>query len=582
MALKAVSVMVLYLLSTCAAKQNCSEIQCKLLPVDEDVASEFQAIKNSKNGVRMIYMNLLIGNDSYDPLELQDEFLSDRWVWAATISELMLSLSYDYDHDILSLGLLKRQVRRMDVQLRDEPSGCLAGLNSSCQNIVVGQALLGNVTSDGSSKHVSEDVVCVAEIDTSFNFFDNFFDGDVEFRCCKGVSQSKLPKCELSVEKSNWFMAFYAVLNVLTIFVGVYSPAFLFLVPDYIFDVRKECKKEEQQEQEEEEEKQRQRKKMESEMQQTGFAYEPIPSSQEMHDAIEEEGLDVTYDSTEEWVMLSLKPPATPTETNNTNANEPNANEPMVNDSNQSNDPNSNESSSKKPNAVTSETMNNEDAKEKDVEEKGKLNELPLHEISVRPPATPTEANNTSANEPNASEPIVNEPNQSNDPNSNESNSKKPNAVMSETMNNEDAKDKDEEEKRKVNELPLDDGSPFNVSTLLYTCKSAEVFRDHSTKLSFNIKLAFLWFCVCPVFFYIELALGYTLKDEFFDEIAKKDKAFLVGGFFSLFDMTDLNNLVILIISYFVIPLLVILILRPKDLNEKRKDGSLYSTQLQA
>ncbi len=129
-------------------------------------------------------MKLKIGNDSYHPLELQNEFLPYRWVWAATIDELTLSLSYDYD--ILSLDLLNRQVRHMDVQLEDETSGCLAGLNSSCQNIVVAQALFGNVTlKDSSGTHVSEDVVCVAEIDTSFNFFDNFFDGDVEFRCCK-------------------------------------------------------------------------------------------------------------------------------------------------------------------------------------------------------------------------------------------------------------------------------------------------------------------------------------------------------------------------------------------------------------
>ena len=117
----------------------------------------------------------------------------------------------------------------------------------------------------------------------------------------------------------------------------------------------------------------------------------------------------------------------------------------------------------------------------------------------------------------------------------------------------------------------MDDGSPFNISTLLYTCKSAEVFRGYSTKLSFNTKLAFLWFCVIPVFFYTELALGYTLKDEYFHEIAKKDTAFLVGGLFSFFNMTDYHNSIILIISYFVIPFIIILTLRPKDLNEERE-----------
>ncbi|XP_078350804.1 uncharacterized protein LOC144635589 [Oculina patagonica] len=492
MALKAVLVMVIYLLASCAAKQNCSEIQCKLLPVKEDIASEFLSLKNSKNGVRMIYLKLKIGNESYHPLELQNEFLPDRWVWAATIDELMLSLSYDYD--ILSLGLLKRQVRQMDMQLEDEPSGCLAALNSSCQNIVV------------------------------------VFDGDVEFRCCKRVKQGRLPKCELSVQRSNWFKAFYVVLNVLTVFMGIYSPALFFLLPDYIFDVRKECAKEQQQE--EEEEKQRQKEEMEiieRRLRQNG--YQHLPSSQELQDTEESSNA-----NDGERVMLSrLKRPATLTEANNSNANDPNANEPNSVDPN-SNEPNANEQSSMVAN----------------------LND---------PNSNEPNSNDPDSNQPNSSDPNSNEPN-SVDPNLNEwSNTNEPNSngpVTSTTTKKED------EEKRKVDEFPLDDGSPFNISTLIYTCKSAEVFRDYSTKLSFNIKLAFLWFCVIPVFFYTELALGYTLKDEFLDEIARKDAAILVGGLFFIFDMTELTNRVILVVSYVVIPFIIILILRPKDLNEER------------
>ncbi|KAL9954505.1 hypothetical protein ACROYT_G042054 [Oculina patagonica] len=449
MALKAVLVMVIYLLASCAAKQNCSEIQCKLLPVKEDIASEFLSLKNSKNGVRMIYLKLKIGNESYHPLELQNEFLPDRWVWAATIDELMLSLSYDYD--ILSLGLLKRQVRQMDMQLEDEPSGCLAALNSSCQNIVVGKRFL-------------------------------------------------------------------------TI------PALFFLLPDYIFDVRKECAKEQQQE--EEEEKQRQKEEMEiieRRLRQNG--YQHLPSSQELQDTEESSNA-----NDGERVMLSrLKRPATLTEANNSNANDPNANEPNSVDPN-SNEPNANEQSSMVAN----------------------LND---------PNSNEPNSNDPDSNQPNSSDPNSNEPN-SVDPNLNEwSNTNEPNSngpVTSTTTKKED------EEKRKVDEFPLDDGSPFNISTLIYTCKSAEVFRDYSTKLSFNIKLAFLWFCVIPVFFYTELALGYTLKDEFLDEIARKDAAILVGGLFFIFDMTELTNRVILVVSYVVIPFIIILILRPKDLNEER------------
>ena len=85
---------VLFSLAFCEAKpDNCT--QCKLLLDGEGFASEFRR-KASEKGVRLVYLNLKIGNDSYHPLELQDEFLPDGWVWANTISEPMLSLPEDY------------------------------------------------------------------------------------------------------------------------------------------------------------------------------------------------------------------------------------------------------------------------------------------------------------------------------------------------------------------------------------------------------------------------------------------------------------------------------------------------------
>ena len=132
-----------------AAAENCSETQCLLLPVEDDqVASEFR-LKASEKGVRLVYINLVIGNASYDPLELPDEFLPHRWIWARTALERMLSLPEDYD--ILSASLLNYQVRSIEVKLKDQPSGCLAKLNSRCQNLAVGRMLLENVTSSISS-----------------------------------------------------------------------------------------------------------------------------------------------------------------------------------------------------------------------------------------------------------------------------------------------------------------------------------------------------------------------------------------------------------------------------------------------
>ena len=483
-------VTLLFLLASCAAIQSCSEVQCKLLPLSKDVASKFQLIRTSEKDVRMIYLQLKIGNGSYDPLQSPDEFLPYRWVWAPTISELLLSLSYDYD--ILSLGLLKRQVRSMDVQLEDEPSGCLAALNPSCKDTVVARTLLGNVTArkGPGSIHSSKDVVCVAEIDTNTNFFENFFEGDVEFRCCKVVDQggrNLIPECDLRVQKSNWYKAFYVVLNVFTLFVGFYSPALLFLLPDYMFDLREECEKERKECEEEH--------KQDERLKQNG--YQPIPSSQETHETITEESINVTDADaivSEQMMLNRVRRPATLAED---------------------------------------------------------------HIIVIEEPNT----NDLNANEANGNEANLKGPN-SNEPNLNE-----PNSDISLNSRTND-KGKDEEEERKIDEMPVDDGTPVNISTLLYACASAKVFRHYSTKLSFNIKLAFLWVCVIPFFFYIELALGYILKDEYLNETGKKDAVFLTGGLFILLNkIIQTSGSVILITLYFSYPLLIILILRPEDLS---------------
>lgn len=425
MALSAVSVTLLFLLASCAAEQNCNEAHCKLLPVTKDVASKFQLIRTSEKSVRMIYLQLKIGSDSY---KAPNVFLRHTWVWAPTISELLLSLSYDYD--ILSLGLLKRQVRDMNVTLQDEPSGCLAGLDPSCREIVAARTLLGNVTARNAfgGVHLSEDVVCVTKFDPNISFFEYIFRGEFRYRCCEVVDNQGglnfIPECDRKVPESKWYEAFYVVLNVLTLFVGLYFPAILFVLPDYIFDLRKECEKEHQQEEEER-------------LKENGYL--PILSSQETR----EESINVTDTNaiaSEEMMPSRVRRQATLAEDNANVIEEPDTNELNVNE------------------------------------------------------ATENEAN---LKGPNSNEPNLNEPNSDVSPNSSTND-----------------KGKDEEEERKLDEIPVDDGSPVNISHLLYACASAKVFRHCSTKLSFNIKLAVLWFCVIPFLLYIELALKYILKGK--------------------------------------------------------------------
>ena len=222
----------LSIVSVAANEQNCRILNCKVEPVGENIASEFRP-KASEKGVRMIYLNLKIGNNSYNPLELQDEFQPDRWVWARSNKEPMLSLPYDYD--ILSLGLFSYQVRSMTVPLRDEPSGCLAGLNSTCQNMAVGRALLDNVTMESNSG-----VVCVAMIEKIVH--EDYDARSIKYNCCR-LNASSI-NCDIPVEGSNWYQAIQNFLICLVVVLTLHFPAFPKLLQDYIFDLQYECDKE--------------------------------------------------------------------------------------------------------------------------------------------------------------------------------------------------------------------------------------------------------------------------------------------------------------------------------------------------
>ena len=244
----------LFFLSSCQAKpDNCSEAKCQVLPVGEGTASELR-VKASEKGVRIVYLDLKFRNDSYRPLESENEFLPNRWVWASLISEPMLSLSYDYD--ILSMGLLKYQTRSMDVLLEDQPSGCLANLNSSCPKRAVGRALL-SMTQLNSSELPDRNVVCVAMIEDYFTFW-SLFDGNVRFQCCEmskeETTESASIQCELDVQVSGWFKAFNGTLNLLTVLMTLYCPAFLLFLLDSIINLQEECKREERGENEQQSE----------------------------------------------------------------------------------------------------------------------------------------------------------------------------------------------------------------------------------------------------------------------------------------------------------------------------------------
>ena len=216
------------------------DVDCRLLPTDKDISTEFRLQASGKR-VKMVYLNLKIGNGSYHPLELADEFLPERWVWAKSIKEHMLSLPENYD--VLSLGLLKYQVTSLDVHLEDKPTGCVASLNSSRQNMAIGKMLLEYVTVEKkNSSDLQSQVVCVEMIKVMKGEDSKY----LEYQCCR-ISPNNLEShqvlCDQTVSKSHWAELLDTILILIAFFLVLFFPAFPLALPDYIFSLQRECDK---------------------------------------------------------------------------------------------------------------------------------------------------------------------------------------------------------------------------------------------------------------------------------------------------------------------------------------------------
>ena len=223
-----------------SAAQPCGVSQCKLFPVRGDFAFTFQQLASEK-GVRLVYFNLEIGNNNVHPLESSERFLAKRWIWAKTIREPMLLMTDDA-HDFHSLGLLRRQKRYMTVQLAEQPAGCLASLNVSCQDNVVGKALLSNVTNLSHGKRLPP-TDCVCTFHTKKMYREGW-----ETVCCslKEITErnSKVYRCGIAPE-NDWFVKPFHIISLFLRYILMfYGPAIFLLLPDWVFNLLHEWSKE--------------------------------------------------------------------------------------------------------------------------------------------------------------------------------------------------------------------------------------------------------------------------------------------------------------------------------------------------
>ena len=244
MAVQAVSLVIVSILaSSVQSGSACNETQCTLLPVKRDVVRKFQTLAAEK-GVRIIYLDLEIGNDSYHPLESNERYFARRWVWANTKSEPMLALTL-VGSDVYSLGLLKNQMRHLTVHLQEQQSGCLLRLSTHCQDNVVGKTLLAYFTKadsgDSSFEIIPTDCVCTMYIKTLSG------KSKLRYACCslQNVTEMNEPlvRCEPGVPFP-WIQTMMIIQFLLKSILFLYCPVIPCLLPDIVFSLQHECEKE--------------------------------------------------------------------------------------------------------------------------------------------------------------------------------------------------------------------------------------------------------------------------------------------------------------------------------------------------
>ena len=230
--------------ATVANSDSCEKTQCRLVPQTNDLSTTFSTTA-SERGVRMFYLYVKVNNNTYRPTNPSNKLRPARWAWARDIQEPMLSFSYDYD--ILSWGLLHHfQVRMMRVWLLDQPTGCLSNLSLPCQDRVIARALLMDVTNDYFLKEKSQKratvqkpfVVCNIVLDEHDDEWSKLFDGNLVYRCCsnstKRVANETSVECGLHVKVSDWLHFFYHLINYTTIPMLFFWPAIILVLPDFL------------------------------------------------------------------------------------------------------------------------------------------------------------------------------------------------------------------------------------------------------------------------------------------------------------------------------------------------------------
>jgi len=174
------------------------------------LTTEFQ--NAVQTGKIVVYFNLVVSYPNVSrpvPFSVSnsDTFSPSLWLWATNSGKKLLRMPLDYS--IMSLGLLTINTYEMNIPLDGSTQDCFASKNYTDVAHVIAKFIAENITANGTSVGVSQDVPVVCR--SAFAFFHHIFgERGIGFKCGSAPSLVAGPLYNCSTPYSDaWTLVRY-------------------------------------------------------------------------------------------------------------------------------------------------------------------------------------------------------------------------------------------------------------------------------------------------------------------------------------------------------------------------------------
>ena len=207
-------------------RMNWNLSSCHLRPSKKDVP---QVVKNALVNSKLIEYNFIMKDYKHNPLTQNNtyNYMPNKWIRVASShGQIILNLAFNYG--VLSLMTLTFGIFKLDVDLEDDPPGCLGKVTEEEKVLEVLQLMLRdlNVTNPVVI-HEGHSSVC-HNIIKPYGKMANF-----THRCCYQATDNQYIECVDDIP-NRWLSILDILLAVLGLCVFVFGPS---MIPDWLYSV---------------------------------------------------------------------------------------------------------------------------------------------------------------------------------------------------------------------------------------------------------------------------------------------------------------------------------------------------------